>query len=260
MHWLTPKHPARLRPPATEWRATLKTVRLDGMRQALNNDDDYSGFAARPAGPRGPSPRFPEMTVSFRRPRFAVPSAILMFVPMLAAGCGSGEGVTSYRVPKATERDAVRPAAGDYRLLGLIVPAENPVWFFKFSGPAGEIEKYVADFDAIATSVKPAPGGGVPEFMLPAGWKRGGPRGGFVPVAETLNPPGGDGLEVTVTQSAGGVPANLKRWVEMIGLKPSADDVAKYTRTIDASGVKVLLVDLRGPNDPATKRGPMMAR
>jgi hypothetical protein len=178
---------------------------------------------------------------------------------MLAAGCGSGDGVTSYRVPKATERDAARPAAGDYRMLGLMAPAENPVWFFKFAGPAAEIEKYVADFDAIATSTKLPPGGGVPEFKLPAGWTRGGPREGFVRVDETLKPPGGD-LEVTITQSAGGVPANLKRWVDQIGLRPDADDVAKYTRTIDASGVKVLLVDLRGPNDPATKRGPMMAR
>jgi hypothetical protein len=200
------------------------------------------------------------MIASFRRPRFAVPSAILMFVPILAAGCGSGEGVTSYRVPKATERDAPRSAAGDFRMLGLMVPADDPAWFFKFSGPADQIEKYVADFDAIAASIKLAPGGGVPEFTLPEGWKRGGPRGGFVPVAETLNPPGGNGLEVTITQSAGGVPANLGRWVGQIGLRSGADDVAKYTRTIDAKGVKVLLVDLRGPSDPATKRGPMMAR
>ncbi len=188
-----------------------------------------------------------------------------MFVPVLAAGCGSGEGVSAYRAPKATERDVARPAAGDYRLLGLMVPAGDPTWFFKFSGPADQIEEFVADFDAIAASIKPAPGGGVPDFALPAGWKRGGPRGGFVPVAETLNPPGGGGLEVTVTQSGGGVPANLGRWISQIGLQPMGyqagpDDNAKYTRTIDANGVKVLLVDLRGPNDPATKRGPMMAR
>lgn len=198
------------------------------------------------------------MTVPLPRPRAVLLSVVLAGVALFAAGCGSEEGVKSYRVPKSTDRETKpEPAGGDYRLLGAMFPADAPVWFFKFSGPADAVAKFAADFEKIAASVKLAPGDKPPEFTLPDGWKRGGPREGFVRVAETIKPPDSP-LEVTVTQSAGGVPANLERWVEQIGLRYGPDAREKYTRPIDAAGVKGLLVDLKGPKNPATSRGPMM--
>jgi hypothetical protein len=145
---------------------------------------------------------------------------------------------------------------GEYRLLGLMVPAENPEWYFKYNGPADEMTKHEAGFDKLAASIA-LNGNAPPEFTVPEGWTKGPGREGFVKVFATAKPVDGK-QELTITQSGGGVETNLDRWVKMIGLKPSRDDVAKYTKVIDGKGVKVLRVDLRGPADPTTKRGPMM--
>jgi hypothetical protein len=53
------------------------------------------------------------------------------------------------------------------------------------------------------------------------------------------------------------VKSNLSRWIGQIGLQPSPDDEAKFTKVIDAKGGKVLRVDLRGPKNPTTGRGGM---
>ena len=135
-----------------------------------------------------------------------------------------------------------------------MVPADNPVWFFKYNGPSDEITKYEADFDKLAASVK-SNGAAPPDFTPPEGWQKGPGRGDIV-FATVVTKDGQQ--EVSLSKSGGGVGTNLSRWVGMIGLKPGRDDVEKYTKTIDGSGVKVLRVDLRGPNNPATKRGPMM--
>ncbi|MCS6866218.1 MAG: hypothetical protein RMJ56_09215 [Gemmataceae bacterium] len=177
-------------------------------------------------------------------------AAALAVVPL---GCG-GDGITSYSVPKPS-RPSGPSGAGEYRLLGLMVPADNPTWFFKYNGPAEEIAQYEADFDKLAASI--AWRDGPPEFTVPEGWTRGPGRDGFVKVFATAKPNHGQN-ELTVTQSGGGVKTNLDRWVGQIGLKPSDDDLAKYTKVVDGKNVKVLRVDLRGPKDPTTKRGPMM--
>jgi hypothetical protein len=174
---------------------------------------------------------------------------------LLASGCGSDDAIRSYNVPRASEREA-RPESGDYRLLGAMFPAESPMWFFKVSGRAEELAKYEVEFDKLIASVK-LPPGGKPQFSLPDGWKRGGPRGDIV--AETIKLPD-PSVEITITQSQGGVPGNLNRWVGQIGLKPGPNDREKYTRTFDAADGKGLRVDLKGPKDPATMRGPMMKR
>jgi len=189
--------------------------------------------------------------------RRAFPPATLALAALFAAGCGSEDGVRSYRVPKtavSTARTAPA-AAGEYRLFGAMYPAADPVWFLKFSGPADELAKYEADFDQLAASVQLPPGGRPPDFTPPPGWTRGPGRGGIV--TATVKTPDG-ALEVTVSSSTGGVQQNLGRWVGMIGLKPGPGDADKYTRPLDAVGVTGLKVDLRGPKDPATARGPMM--
>jgi hypothetical protein len=190
------------------------------------------------------------MILSRRRPLYALPFGLLACLALVPAGCGGDSGVHSYDVPKST---APAPAAaGEYRLLGLMVPADNPEWFFKYAGPADDLTKYEADFNKLAASVQLAAGG--PEFTPPEGWKKGPGRQFVFATVQSA-----DGKqEVTVTQSAGGVDQNLTRWLGQIGLKPGADDAAKYTTVIDGKGVKVRRVDLRGPQNPATKRGPMM--
>jgi hypothetical protein len=202
-----------------------------------------------------------DLNMNFPRVRFShiLPFALLACAAMVPTGCSPEPGVTKYEVPKTTElgKKSETPAAGEYRLLGAMFPADDPEWFFKFTGTADEMTKNEAGFDELLKSVKLTGAG--PEFTPPKDWKKGPGREGFVKVFATATTPDGKN-ELTITQSRGGVGPNLGRWVGQIGLPPGPKDVEKYTKTIETtSGAKGLRVDLRGPNDPTTKRGgPMM--
>jgi hypothetical protein len=165
--------------------------------------------------------------------------------------------VNSYTVPRTTATGRAPVAAGDYRLLGAMFPANNPEWYFKYNGPADEVAKYEIDFDKLIKSARLGDNG-LLEFAPPEGWQKGPERGGVV-VATAKTTDGKQ--EVTLTRlppAPDGAEANLTRWVKMIGLSPSADDMKKYT-TVEAGNVKGLRVDLRGPKDPTTsKGGPMV--
>jgi hypothetical protein len=197
--------------------------------------------------------------MTFRRVRasHALPVALLAALALLPAGCGGNEDVKKYDVPKATDAGKKGEAAGDYRMLGAMFPADDPQWFFKYSGTADEVSRNEAGFDELIKSVK-LNGDATPEFAVPKDWTKGPGREGFVKVYATVKPPEGKG-EVTLTKSGGGVGANLSRWVGQVGLESGKDDAAKYTTPVTAAnGVRGLRVDLRGPKNPETKRGPMM--
>ncbi len=192
------------------------------------------------------------------RVRFVLPFALVAGLTVGVIGCGGAESVQTYTAPKSEGGKApgAVEAVAEYRLLGLMVPADKPVWFFKYNGPADQITKYEADFDKLAATVKQT-GDAPPEFAPPAGWVRGPGRDGFVKVFATVVTADGK-QEVSIAQSGGGIEPNLTRWVGMIGLQSGPDDVTKYTKTVDGTGTKVLRVDLRGPKNPVTNRGPMM--
>jgi hypothetical protein len=174
--------------------------------------------------------------------------ALAAAVALVPTGCNSDPGVNSYTVPK----DATPPEGG-YRLLGLMVPADNPQWFFKYTCTTEVLTKYEADFDKLAASV--ALVNGEPQFAPPEGWERGpGRESQFVKVFATVNTKD-KSQEVSITQSGGGVPTNLKRWVGQIGLQPGPDMLVKYTKLIDTKGGKALRVALQGPKNPVTDRG-----
>ena len=106
-----------------------------------------------------------------------VPLAVL-FAAAAAVGCGGGEGVKSYTVPRQAE--PTTKAAGDYRLLGAMIPAENPVWFFKLSGSADALTKYEGGFDQLLAGTKFKGEAVPPDFTPPEGWKVGPGRAGIV--------------------------------------------------------------------------------
>ncbi|QEG31269.1 hypothetical protein GobsT_60900 [Gemmata obscuriglobus] len=186
------------------------------------------------------------------------PMAPFVLVACLAAGvlgCG-GDGISVSTAPKANGGGGGGGAVSEYRILGAMYPADSPEWFFKLPGPADDLAKYEADFDKLLASVSLAPGG-QPKFDAPEGWKVGPGRAGIV--IATIRTPDGK-YEVTITSSTGGVEPNLKRWaVDQLGQKSfGPEDVAKVTKPVEAKGVKGLKADLRGPNNPAPKGGPMM--
>lgn len=180
----------------------------------------------------------------------------LPFVALFAAasvvGCG-GEGVKSYTAKRDTVA-TVKENTGAYRLLGAMVPADDPIWFFKLSGGTDELTKHEAGFDELVKSIRYKGEKSVPEFDTPKDWVRGPGRGSLVKA--TVKPPDSK-LEVTVVPSAGGVEGNLDRWVGMLGQPSRPDDTKRYTKTIDAPGGPVRRVDIRGPVNPNKSGGPM---
>ena len=172
-----------------------------------------------------------------------------------AAGCGSGDGIESYTVPRASNKGG---AAGEYRILGAVYPSDNPVWYFKLTGSAADLAKHEADFDKFIASVK-LKGDGVPDFKLPDGWTRGGPRdvsrgGVTVRFEETIK---FDGLEMTISRSQGGLAGNVERWAGQVGLRGTGQALLdQYTRFVPADGWRGVRVDLKGKQNPAG--GPMM--
>lgn len=180
----------------------------------------------------------------------------------VAAGCAGGDEIRTYEVPRGAA--PTRKAAVEYRLLGVMVPADVPVWFFKLSGTAESLAPHEAGFDQLLASIRFKDEKSVPEFAAPAGWKLGGPRsvskmGVTVTLDQTVTLPD-PGLELTVSKSGGGVAQNLGRWVGMLGQKAGLDDAAKYTKAVDAAGGKVLRVDIRGDQNPSGGGGPMMGK
>jgi hypothetical protein len=200
------------------------------------------------------------MTLARRRLWFAVPLALVAAFALVPAGCGTEEGVTKTDVPKEPdESPKPRPGGGDpgaFRILGAMYPAgeEGWYWYFKFAGPADKLAASEAGFDEMAKSVKlQADPTKLPTLELPKGWTRSGPKvvnsGGIqVRFDEVLTV---DGLDCTVSYVGGGAKSNLGRWAKQVGAPEGG--VGKATTEFTANGVKVLRVDLRGPNDPRSK-------
>ena len=187
---------------------------------------------------------------------------VVLFAAAVAVGCGSGGVVTSYTVPRRAEATA-KEAADPYRLLGVMVPADDPVWFFKLSGPTSDLTKYEGGFDQLVTSIRYKDDKAVPDFTAPEGWKLGGPRSKTmmsvtVKVDQTVKLPDPT-LELTVSSSGGGVGENLDRWVGQLGHKAGPTDRSRFTKVVDSAGGKGLRVDIRGPQNPNAGR-PMMGK
>jgi hypothetical protein len=184
----------------------------------------------------------------------------LPFVALFAAasvvGCGGGEGVKSYTAKRDTVA-TMKENTGPYRLLGVMVPADDPIWFFKLSGGTDDLTKHEAGFDELVKSIRYKGENAVPEFVVPKDWTRGPGRGTLV---KAIVKPPDPKLEVTVVASAGGVDGNLKRWVEMLGNPSRPGDEARYTKSIDAAGGPVRRVDIRGSKNPNPPGGPMMGK
>lgn len=181
--------------------------------------------------------------------RLSAPLAALGLVTLI--GCGPGEQVNSYKVPRSTEKGAPAEGKGSYRMLGAMYPADQPTWFFKLSGTTDELAAQEAAFHKFLTSVKfPKGPDAPPAYDLPEGWKSEGARGMR---ADTIRI---GSLELTVIKAMGGAKENVDRWAGQLGGKANFENDTKPVTTAD--GVKGLRVDLAGPENPADTAAPFM--
>lgn len=162
-------------------------------------------------------------------------------------GCGESD-VRTYDAPKP------QPAPGDfgYRILGAMIPAEEPVWFFKMTGTAEELAAKEAAFDAfLATVTFPNGVENDPKWTLPEGVKEGPPREMRF---ATLIFVGENPIELSVSQAKGGKLANLQRWAGQVG----TNEIANATKPITVGGIAGVKVSLSGRKNPSA--GGMMGR
>ncbi len=179
-------------------------------------------------------------------------------------GCAPEETIQTYDVPQAAEYGGRRPLAGDYRILGAMFPAEEPIWFLKFAGRADQVAQFQPEFDNLLKTIRLTPekeGAQTiepPTFVAPANWTRTGPRlvardGITLRIFETLRfGPPETPMEITLTRSGGSTLDNIGRWATQVGLpQPTIEDLSKYTRVVSGDGLAVLRVDLAGPTNPS---------
>lgn len=168
----------------------------------------------------------------------------LVCAGFLVAGCQEQESVRHYLAPKES-----MPAPPAMRLLAVMVPHGQDVWFFKLLASEQAVTKHEADFDTFVRSVRfKDQEGPALDFLVPPGWKRQtGPR----PRYATLRlGPKNEGLEITITKlgpEAADVRANVDRWRDQLSLPPLDEDAFhKLRNNIMINGSPATRVDLVG--------------
>jgi hypothetical protein len=201
--------------------------------------------------------------------KLPVVGSTLAAVGLLALlGCGAGDGVRSYTVPRTTEPTRTAATApivpqgeSKGRLLGAIIPVPNTEvsWFVKFSGSIGNVTPHEKAFDDFLATVrvtddprKP------PTYTAPPGWTEGAARAMRV---VSFAPPGGKGPDLYVSNPfAGSLLENVNRWRDEVGERRVTEaELPAVTKEVMLGTVKAYKVDFRGPIDPTGKKmGPFM--
>ncbi|QDT63435.1 hypothetical protein [Calycomorphotria hydatis] len=180
-------------------------------------------------------------------------------------GCGRGEGIETYVVPKPKVAPAVNVAASTdgnvgkpARLIGTIIPQGEYAWFFKLMGPEKPVSDQMKSFLDMTQSID-FDDQNNPTWKLPEGWSReagSGMRYATLKIDTAEEP-----LEVSVIKLPGNTPGDLKytldnvnRWRGQVGLGPITEselhqggDLKEETRKITLNdGTEATLVSFAG--------------
>jgi hypothetical protein len=211
---------------------------------------------------------------SLLRLLLAVPLIFTIFI--FAPGCESREQIQSYTVPKEKEaeppavasaepREAEPPETGEptHRMLAAILPDGDRAWFFKLVGPLAAVDRRAEEVHKFFTGIRLGDDGR-PTWELPAEWKE--EQGGGMRAATIWIPADGERLELSVIPLPwGGTPgdllSNINRWRGQMKLpEASREQLAEFTREIQAGDATMTIVDLRGRFDAGAAMMPPFAR
>jgi hypothetical protein len=184
-------------------------------------------------------------------------------------GCGAGDGVRSYTVPRTTEATKPAPVApvvpeGEPkgRLLGAIIPVPNTEvsWFVKFSGSIAGVSDHEKAFDEFLATIRITDDPRTqPTYTAPPGWTEGARRQMRV---VTFSPPAAKpGPDLYISSPfAGSLLENVNRWRDEVGVRRVTEaELPAVTKEVMLGTVKAYKVDFRGPLDPTGKKmGPFM--
>lgn len=161
------------------------------------------------------------------------------------AGCARDGDIAVYTVA----RDSV--SATD-STLGAMVPQGKQAWFFKLSGPRGQVDGLSSRFEEFVKTVRVPPDGGTPTWTLLEGWKqRSGDQMRFATIDVPVD---GKTLELTISrlpmQSQGEeeyLLANLNRWRSQLSLpRIGRSQLGGEIRKVDIEGGTASLTQLTG--------------
>lgn len=197
--------------------------------------------------------------------------ALLMSLLIALGGCQQNEGVVTYKVPTKIPEQLLPEKE---RMLAVMVPRGEKVWFFKVLGPKSAVDLIADSFQDFVTSIQ-FDSRGEPELsMLPDQWRRGADKAMRFATIDINTPKKQLDLSVSFLTSPGTtegekwdayVVQNVDRWRGQVGLGPSTQKWSggEPIEIAAAEGMSVL-VDIIG--DPgsggAASMGmpPMMSR
>lgn len=188
----------------------------------------------------------------------------LCVATVLSVGCRPQDEIRAYNTPKE-EAPRVQPVANETgaasdRMLAAVLPDGERAWFFKVTGPIGEVDQAAADIEKFFASIRPAADKPHPEWSVPTGWQE--VAGSGMRAATILIPIGAKPLDLSVTPlpwrgAPGELLSNVNRWRGQMQLPPVDEaGLAKDVSEISVGDAKLTIVDLRGKFQSGSMNSP----
>ncbi|WP_182866323.1 hypothetical protein [Stieleria mannarensis] len=186
------------------------------------------------------------------RRRLAVLPVLILALVCLA-GCEQPEGIVTYKIPKKVPEQLL---PGKERLLAVMVPRGEKVWFFKVLGPEDAVARIDDAFKAFVKSVQFDANDEPVLESLPDGWRRGGEKPMRFATIDINTPEKQLDLSVSNLSVPGTmdrdawddyVQQNVNRWRGQVGLDPSTETWSGGEAIdVDAAQGDAVWVDLVG--------------
>jgi hypothetical protein len=142
-------------------------------------------------------------------------------------GCEKPAPIVTYTVPTEIPEQL---RIGNDRMLGVMLPKGDDVWFFKVTGPEKAVASIQPDFRKFVRELQFSDG--VPDLEeLPEGWRRGGEKPMRFATIDVETPSKQLGISISKLGRQEDwdeqVKSNVNRWRDQLGLPPSD---AKWAR------------------------------
>lgn len=194
--------------------------------------------------------------------RSTIALGVLTGVCLLVCGCEKSERIEKYTVPKHEalqtkkfQADFERRHPKPKQMLGVVIPHENLLWFFKLEGPIEDVTARKNDVREFLKSVRFTAYDKI-EWTLPENWQA---LPGNQMREATLLLDGPAKLEITVTKFLANpempiseqVLANINRWRHQLSLPPiEEDDLSARTEKLEIDHTVGYWLDITGRPRP----------
>lgn len=204
------------------------------------------------------------------RGAWSLAMTLLFFV---LVGCSQQEGIETYKISKKVPEQLL---PGKDRLVAVMIPRGDKVWFFKILGPQDSVDLVGERFRSFVTAAKFDDNGDPVLKPLPEGWRRGGKK----PMRFATIDINTEKKQLDLSVSSLPAPAtmndenwqdyvaqNVNRWRGQVGMDPSSEPFAgAETLAVEAAKGEAIWVDLIGQAGagsppmmgPMSGAGPMM--